>query len=132
MKVLLVSGLIGAAIGCAFVRPDSLTEILGSKGGLTDIFARLYPGDRVKREALDLCFRQDHNFNRLFASERRACYDHVLSGQEAAANNGLGLQSANFVDLWQSAGHGHLPQNDVRAQQEAARLPHPAGARVGP
>ena len=132
MRLLLIAGLIGAAMGYAVVRPDTISEIVGNRGGLFDIYARLYPGDPVKREALDVCFRQDHNFNRLFAAERRACYNQMLpaAATRTSSGNPIGLQTANFVDLWQAAGRGHMPKNDIRAQQQASQVVRPAAARV--
>ena len=128
MKALLFSGLIGAAIGGAVVQPE---VVFGDAGSLVDLYHRVFPGDPLKQQALDLCFRQDHGFNRLFAAERSACYEKYLPPQ-AAGNRDVGVNAANFVDLWAAAGRGHTPQDDIRAQQQAAQVLHPAMARITP
>jgi hypothetical protein len=135
MKILLLSGLIGAAIGGAVVRPAAVTDLIGAADTVVDLYDSVFPSDPLKREALDLCFRQNHGFNRLVTAERQSCYAAVLPTQQAAAQGGirnLGLHAANFVDLWQAAGQGHMPKNDIRAQQHAAQVFHPAAARFAP
>ena len=119
-----MSGLIGAAIGFAVVRPDT---IIG-------FYDAVYPQNAAERQALDLCFQQDHEFNRLDGAERAHCYRSMLPWRQAEADpagvEGRAVRSANFVDLWRAAGRGHMPTNDVRAQEQAARVLHPAAARV--
>lgn len=136
MKALLFSGLIGAAISGAVVQPSAVTDVFGNADSIVDLYNRIFPGDPLKQEALDLCFRQDHAFNRLFGSERSACYAKFLPSQLAGARSGTSqdvrLHAANFVDLWQSAGRGHAPKDDVRAQQQATQVAHPATARLTP
>jgi len=88
----------------------------------------IYPTDPVKREALDLCFTQDHEFNRLDAAARTSCYSRALL--PAAAMAGLAPvagPAANPIDLQRAAAAGHMPRNDVRRTeetQEALHLPH--------
>ncbi|MBV8888833.1 MAG: hypothetical protein JO305_04110 [Alphaproteobacteria bacterium] len=122
-----MSSLIGAAFGFVFLGPAGMADLLDRPDGVFDLYARIFPGDPIKREALDLCFREDHGFNRLVAAERRACYDQFHTADEAAV-----AHAANFVDLWQDAGRGHVPANDIRAQQEAAKVLRPVLGRLGP
>jgi hypothetical protein len=88
MKALLFSGLIGAAISGAVVQPSAVTDVFGNADSIVDLYNRIFPGDPLKQEALDLCFRQDHAFNRLFGSERSACYAKFLPSQLAGARPG--------------------------------------------
>jgi hypothetical protein len=98
---------------------------------LRTIYADAYPGDPAKRRALDLCFGADPGITRLFAAARSECYARYLDHSVPAAPAPLASQPvippANFVDLWQAAGRGPQPQNDIiREVQSAlvARLPH--------
>lgn len=83
----------------------------------------IYPSDPAKRQALDLCFMQDHKFNRLDSGEREACYRHILYavGETSAA---VAVPDANPIDLRRDAALGHLQRNDVRRQEQNDNAPH--------
>jgi hypothetical protein len=101
-----------------------------------DTYQQLYPSDPEQRRALDQCFTLDAQFSRLDANQREACYRHYLPGGGAAVQTAAMVPrptapaAANFVDLWRAAGQGHLPQNDIRAEQQNDRFmrPQPASA----
>jgi hypothetical protein len=80
----------------------------------------LYPSDPARRHALELCFMQDHKFNRLFADAREACYHRMLSslGEIPAAGAAAEQPTANLVDLQHSAGAGNAPRNDIRRLEQ--------------
>jgi hypothetical protein len=42
-------------------------------GAVKAFYENIYPSDPAKHEALELCFMQDHKFNRLDAGERDNC-----------------------------------------------------------
>jgi hypothetical protein len=89
----------------------------------------LYPSDPTKRQALELCFMQDHKFSRLDADAREACYHRMLSalGDIPAADVAAEQPTANLVDLERSAGAGSQPRNDIRRLEQnenAAHSPH--------
>jgi hypothetical protein len=72
----------------------------------------IYPSDSAKRQALELCFLQDHKFNRLDPDERETCYRHLLY---AAGETAMPARpDANPVDLQRAAGRGILPRTDIR------------------
>ncbi len=121
MKGLMISALLAAAVIFA-VTPVAST-----------VYADAYPKDPLKRQALEACFHANPGFNRLLAAERAGCYERLMRAQAPTSlpNQGrqLHIPAANFVDLWQAAGRGHLPQNDIRFQQhnaEALRQLHSA------
>ncbi len=95
---------------------------------ISRFYRDIYPTDPVKREALDLCFTQDHQFNRLDAAARASCYSRALL--PAAAMAGLAPvaePAANPIDLQRAAAAGYMPRNDVRRTEEtreALHLPH--------
>ena len=126
MNGLVISGLIAGAIGVALTHPNAVTNF----------YAEIYPTDPLKREALERCIQDDHNFNRLAAGERAGCYARVLPVEHAAGyetpDQQIAMRNANFVDLWRAAGRGHVPKNDIVLQQQEARLAHPAVARLTP
>jgi hypothetical protein len=125
MKSLVISGLVGAIIGVAVMRPD----------GVARFYNQVFPVDAAKEQALSLCFHQNHDFDRLASDQRAACYAEFLPTADAGASepteSELGLQKANFVDLWRDAGQGAMPKNDIRAQEQTARVIHPALTEVG-
>lgn len=130
MKGLLLAGLLGAALGVAVVQPGGIAGFLDDPSSVLGTFGGIFPMDRARQEALDACFEQDHGFNRLLSAEREACYERVLPARQAqGSGNALVAQAANFVDLWKAAGQGAAPKNDIRSQQQAARVVHPANAR---
>jgi hypothetical protein len=109
MRLFMVAGFAGLAVGIATVQPDALTNL----------YERIYPSDPGKRQALERCFMQDHQFNRLDGAARDACYEQLLRPGPAAAP--ADPPPSNFVDLWRSSGQGHLARGDIRAQQQSQR-----------
>jgi hypothetical protein len=92
---------------------------------ISRFYRDIYPTDPVKREALDLCFTQNHQFNRLDPVARASCYSHALL--PAAAMAGLapiGGPAANPIDLQRDAAAGHMPRNDIRRTQETREVLH--------
>jgi hypothetical protein len=84
----------------------------------------IYPADPAKQQALELCFLQDHRFNRLDADARESCYRHALLPAESAASMPE-VPQANAVDLQRAAALGSLPRNDIRrSEQTQAALNH--------
>jgi hypothetical protein len=81
---------------------------------------------RAKRQALALCFAQDHQFNRLNAGERDACYRHMLFrlGDPTPSGSLVAQPPVNFVDLQRAAGEGSLPHNDVRRLEQTDSANH--------
>jgi hypothetical protein len=93
--------------------------------GIRDLYLNLYPIDPARRQALELCFAQDHEFKRLDAGERENCYRQVLVPLQARA--GTTPVRANPVDLRHAAAAGSMSRNDVRRteqMQDALHLPH--------
>src|SRR5690242_8582868 len=73
-----------------------------NSAALKGLYQDIFPTDPAKRMALQICFLQDHKFNRLDASAREACYNHaLLVATTAAAGDQSGQAGAgiNFVDL---------------------------------
>jgi hypothetical protein len=90
------------------------------------LYQGIYPTDPAKREALDLCFTQDHEFNRLDTIQREGCYRRALLPAAAAAGFVPAVQPvANPIDLQHAAAAGRMPRNDVRRteMQDAMHLP---------
>jgi len=89
----------------------------------------LYPSDPAKRQALELCFLQDHKFNRLEADQREGCYRRVLSSPAEIASTGAAAErpTVNLVDLERSAGAGSLPRNDIRRLEQNQSLSRSPG-----
>jgi hypothetical protein len=89
----------------------------------TTIYSDAYPADLQKQRALDQCAARNRYFSRFFAVDRKACYRSVLGippSDEPQHEMPLhALATANFVDLWQAAGRGHLPANDIRMQVQS-------------
>ena len=104
------AGLVGVASMVAIVRPDVVSAL----------YQQLYPSDPEMRQALNECFTLDPQFNRLDPGARQACYRHMLPAAADAAPPDRPAPS-NFVDLWRAAGQGHLPQNDIRAEEQSRR-----------
>ena len=88
------------------------------------LYEDIYPTDAAKREALDLCFTQDHRFNRLDADARASCYRRaILPAAAAAGFVPAARPTANPVDLQHAAAAGFMPRNDVRrTEQDAQRF----------
>jgi hypothetical protein len=120
-KWLLVVAVVAFAGGVASVHP----------GVFVGIWEEIYPSDTVKRQALELCFMQDHNFNRLDAAQRESCYRHArLPLQAALASNAAAdmLVAArvtpNAVDLRRAAAEGTLPRDDIRRLEQTENARH--------
>jgi hypothetical protein len=133
--LLLVAGALAASTALGIIQPADWLET----------YRQLYPSDPEQRRALEQCFTLDAQFNRLDPNERTACYRHYassvapsnsgpinsgtasngISGAVPGAPTGSRPPAANFVDLWKSAGQGHLSQSDVRAEQQNDRFVHP-------
>jgi len=94
-------------------------------GAVKAFYVNIYPEDPAKAEALNLCFTENHAFNRLDSAAREGSYRHILASlgelPKAAA---AAAAAANAVDLRQAAGQGSLPQNDIRRQERTASLLH--------
>lgn len=92
---------------------------------ISTLYRDIYPTDPAKREALDLCFTQDHQFNRLDADARASCYSRAL--MPAAMVAGFAPAAgpvANPIDLQRAAAAGHMPRNDVRRTEETQGVLH--------
>ena len=95
-------------------------------GAVKAFYQGIYPSDPVKRQALELCFMQNHKFNRLEASEREACYHRMLQplGEIPGAGAGAEQLNTNLVDLQHAAGAGAMPRNDIRRLEQTENAPH--------
>ena len=105
MRMLVLAGVAAIAAGVEAAHP----------GAWQGLFEQLYPKDPERRQALDLCFRTDHRFNRLDAAEREGCYRRML---KPVMPPSPAVASANFVDLWRAAGRGRTPTHDIRFEQQ--------------
>lgn len=92
-------------------------------GVVKAFYDQIYPSDPAKREALDLCFMQDHKFNRLDADERDSCYQRML--QPLGEINSSERPVINPVDLQRAAAQGSMPRSDIIRLQEDRNVPHP-------
>jgi hypothetical protein len=122
LKRLLIVAAVVSAGGVAAVHPEVIKNF----------YEDVYPSDAAKRQALDLCFMQDHKFNRLESAEREACYRHALfvPPAEAAATAAGEAPAAvkyepNAIDLRRAAGEGALPRNDARRREQTENALHP-------
>ncbi|HZT86597.1 MAG TPA: hypothetical protein VFA12_01425 [Stellaceae bacterium] len=92
----------------------------------TTMYRDAYPAELQRREALDRCSLGDPTFVRFLAAQRDACYRRFFAAPSSSAAPPApvqpGLATANFVDLWQAAGRGHQPANDVRSQAQTAAV----------
>ena len=96
-------------------------------GAVKAFYEDIYPRDPAKRQALDLCFVENHKFNRLDAGERDACYRRMLMPLGEVTATGGEQPNVNLIDLQRAAGAGNLPKNDIRRleqNQAAQHLPH--------
>ena len=82
----------------------------------------IYPSDPAKREALDMCFMENHKFNRLDAGERDACYKRMLQplGEVTTSEP----PNVNAIDLQRAAAEGSMPRNDIIRLQQNQTAPH--------
>jgi len=97
-------------------------------GAVKAFYEDIYPSDPGRRQALDMCFMEDHKFNRLDAAERDSCYQRALPsvGATPVPSAMAGPPNANLIDLQRAAGEGSMPRNDIRRQQveNASHSPH--------
>ena len=106
-KLSLAVAVVGIGLGVAGANSAAL------KGLYQDIF----PTDQAHRMALQICFLQDHHFNRLDSADREACYRHALlpaNSDMAAAEPAPPPGGINFVDLKRVSDQGRMPANDIR------------------
>jgi hypothetical protein len=82
----------------------------------------IYPSDPAKREALDMCFMENHKFNRLDPDERDACYKRMLQplGEVTTSEQ----PNVNLIDLQRAAAQGSVPRNDITRLEQNASVPH--------
>ncbi|HXC26622.1 MAG TPA: hypothetical protein VNV38_01610 [Stellaceae bacterium] len=116
MRRIVIAFIVIGAAGYAAINP-----------GVVDAFYRdIYPSDPAKAQALDMCFVENHEFNRLNAGQRDACYQRMLQrlGEITPADR----PNVNPIDLQRAAAQGSMPKSDIiRLQQNqiaAAHLPH--------
>src|SRR5215469_17880581 len=74
-------------------------------GVVKAFYEDIYPSDPAKRQALELCFMQDHKFNRLDSGEREACYKRMLMLVGAVSSSDQG-NTINPIDLERAAAQG--------------------------
>ena len=104
-----------AAGGFAVMHPEAVKAF----------YQDIYPSDPAKRQALDLCFMQDHKFNRLDAAERETCYRRALVPiGEVAASPAADRPDVNLVDLQRAAAQGSMPNNDIRRLEQTQNATH--------
>ena len=97
-------------------------------GVVKAFYEDLYPSDPAKRQALELCFMQDHLFNRVDPGAREACYRRMLptlAGTSAAPAEDIA--ATNLVDLQRAAGAGNMPRNDIRRLEQNETAPRAPG-----
>lgn len=119
------------ALGRTVRRIAMMGVVLGAAGfavmnpGMVKAFYHdIYPDDPAKRQALDMCFMENHKFNRLDADERDACYKRML--QPLGEITSSAPPNVNAVDLQRAAAQGSMPRNDIIRLQEdrTPRSPH--------
>jgi hypothetical protein len=120
-------GMIKLPLGVA-VLGIGLGVAAANSAALKGLYQDVFPTDPAKRMALQLCFLQDHKFNRLDASAREACYNHALLVADTATvgeHPGQATAAVNFVDLKRAADLGPLPAHDIRLREQGERTtPH--------
>lgn len=94
-------------------------------GVVNAFYHDIYPDDPAKRQALELCFTQDHKFNRLDSDARDACYKRMLQplGEVTSSEQ----PNVNVIDLQRAAAQGGMPKNDIirlQEDQHATHSPH--------
>jgi hypothetical protein len=93
-------------------------------GVVRAFYQDIYPNDPAKRQALELCFLQDHMFNRLESSARETCYNRMLQPLgEISTSETPQSPTANLVDLRSAAGAGRQPRNDIRRLEQNEHPP---------
>lgn len=118
------------ALGRAVRRIAMMGIILGAGGfavmnpGVVKAFYHdIYPEDPAKRQALDMCFMENHKFDRLDAGERDACYKRML--QPLGEVTASAPVTVNAVDMQRAAAQGSMPRNDIIRLQEDRNAPQP-------
>ena len=94
-------------------------------GMVKALYRGIYPSDPAKREALDMCFMENHEFNRLDADQRDTCYKRMLQplGEITTSEQ----PNVNPIDLQRAAAQRSMPRNDIirlEQNQTAAHSPH--------
>ena len=93
-------------------------------GVVKAFYQDIYPSDPAKRQALELCFLQDHKFNRLDPGARDNCYHRMLQPLgEISTSEAPQPPTANLVDLQRAAGAGQQPRNDIRRLEQNEHPP---------
>jgi hypothetical protein len=92
-------------------------------GVVRAFYQDIYPSDPAKRQALELCFLQDHQFNRLEPSARENCYHRMLQPLGEISTSETRSPTANLVDLQHAAGGGQMPRNDIRRLEQDQHPP---------
>ena len=108
VRRLVLTLIVFGAVGFAVMNP----------GMVKAFYEGIYPSDPAKRQALELCFTQDHKFNRLESGEREACYQRMLQPGDVASTGRPAESSVNLVDLQHAAGAGNMPRNDIRRLEQ--------------
>jgi hypothetical protein len=109
-----MAGAVIGAGGFAAVHPDVVKAF----------YQDIYPSDPAKSRALEVCFMQDHKFNRLDAGERELCYRHVLSTVGEVPGEGAAESEINPIDLQRAASEGSLRGNDIRRAEQTEKVAH--------
>jgi hypothetical protein len=107
-------------LGLAVITAGAFAAL--NPGVVKAFYEDIYPSDPTKSEALDMCFMENHTFNRLDSGERDACYKRMLRplGEITAAAQA----SFNPVDLQRAAAQPNMPHNDIIRLQENRTAPH--------
>ena len=105
---------VGGAAAFAVLHPDAVKAF----------YEDIYPNDPAKRQALELCFTENHKFNRLDAGERDACYRRTLYAVGDTSTQTPVVPTANPIDLRQAAGQGRLQRNDIRRAEQTDTALH--------
>jgi hypothetical protein len=95
-------------------------------GAVKAFYQDIYPRDPAMREALDRCFLENHDFNRLVSGARDACYRHILLSAGDVSSAAPQQRDANLIDLTRAAGQGSVPRNDIRRLEQTEDARHTA------
>jgi hypothetical protein len=93
--------------------------VVGHSAAIWNYYHELYPSDPAKSLALEMCFLQDHKFNRIDSDQRDGCYKRALvpvqvtQGYVAAER-----PEPNAIDMRRAAAAGSMPRNDVRRTEQ--------------
>lgn len=117
----------GRRIAAALVVVGAGVFVAMNPGVVKAFYEDIYPSDPAKRQALELCFMQDHKFNRLDSGERDRCYRQMLFpvSEHSASAGVLAEQkpTVNLIDLERAAAQGNMPRNDVRRLEQDQNPP---------